>query len=204
MPVPVLIFAAIAAAVTIAGFAGVDLLVARAVSPSPALDWTVGALEVVTLKHWSEFILPLVLAIVGGALWAMGRSSAGRAALYIGAVQLTAYLASDLSKPQFGRLRPFEALEHGGGDAWFSGGNSFPSGHASYFAGLAVPLVMLFPRAWPLLFLPLLVAAERVTSADHYLSDVCAAFVLAALTAWAFRPIAMSPRAELGGELRRA
>jgi membrane-associated phospholipid phosphatase len=110
--------------------------------------------------------------------------------LYVGLVQLGAYLAADLAKPQFGRLRPLEALERGGADIWFVGANSFPSGHVAFFAGLIVPVVVLSPRMWPLLVIPFVVAAQRISSADHYLSDAGMSLGLAVLAAWALRRLA--------------
>jgi membrane-associated phospholipid phosphatase len=176
-------------AVLAAGLVGFDLALAKALTRSRSLDPLVGFLEQVTLKNSSEFILPLLLILSGGSLWAFGRPSKGRAAVYVGLVQLIAYVGSDLSKPLFGRLRPFEMTERGLADTWFVGGNSFPSGHVAYFAGLIVPIVMLFPRTWPLLAVPTLVAAQRVLATDHYISDVAASFGWALITAMVLSPI---------------
>lgn len=197
LPRPLILFGVIALVALVAGLAGVDAKVAAAVGSPAALDQFVTLLELVTLKTLSEFILPLALIAGGGAAWLVGRKPFGRATLYVGLVQLIAYLAADLSKPQFGRLRPFEAAAAGGTDVWFVGANSFPSGHVAYFAGLIVPIVMLWPRAWPLLLIPLLVAAQRVLSTDHYLSDAAASAVMAVLLAWAFRPVATGLRRRL-------
>jgi membrane-associated phospholipid phosphatase len=136
--------------------------------------------------------------VIGGAAWIFRGGRVGRAILYVGVVQLIAYLAADLSKPQFGRLRPFEAFDAGGADVWFVGANSFPSGHVAYFAGLVVPIVMLSPRAWLLLLVPIVVAAQRILSADHYLCDACGSIVLAVLVAWALRPLAGTANAASG------
>ena len=149
--------------------------------------------EIVTAKSWSEFILPGALTLIGGALLAAKRAVAGRAFLYVALVQLLAYLASDLSKPQFGRLRPYEALAEGGADRWFVGANSFPSGHVAFFAGFVVPLIVLVPRSWPLIVVPLMVVLQRVLSADHYLSDVGAAFLIVGVAARLLLPIAPRP-----------
>jgi membrane-associated phospholipid phosphatase len=67
-------------------------------------------------------------------------------------------------------------------DTWFASGNSFPSGHVAFFAGLTLPIVALYPRLWVLLAVPLLVATQRVLAADHYLSDVTASFGIAVAT----------------------
>ena len=156
----------------------------------PILDGLIDFLDLITGKSLFSLLLPLVLMIAGGALWALKRPRIGRSALYVGTVQLLAYLASDLSKPWFGRLRPYEAAQRGGADTWFVGGNRFPSGHEAFYAGLVVPLVLLFPRSWPLLAVPALVACQRVFSLSHYWSDVAASLALATLFAMLLRPIA--------------
>jgi len=86
-------------------------------------------------------------------------------------------------KDVFGRQRPYELFAHGDwSQAWFAGGNSFPSGHVSYFWGLFMPLMYLFPR-WrvPLLLVPLFIALARIDTSFHFLSDVLASIALAAL-----------------------
>jgi membrane-associated phospholipid phosphatase len=161
------------------GLLGLDALLARSLDRSPSLDRVVQILEVLSLKSVSEFLLPSMLLLGGGLLWLLGRTPQARALIYIGFVPLIAYFTSDLSKPLFGRLRPFEAMDRGLADSWFASGNSFPSGHTAFFAGLIVPIVVVHRGAWPLLTIPLLVAAQRVLAADHYLSDVSLSFALA-------------------------
>jgi membrane-associated phospholipid phosphatase len=119
--------------------------------------------------------------------------------MLLGLVPLIAYVVSDLSKPQFGRLRPLEAIERGVADAWLVSGNSFPSGHVAFFAGLIVPIVLLYPRTWPLLAVPILVATQRIIATDHYVSDVVASFGLVLLTAIVLLPI-VRPRVGRGEE----
>jgi membrane-associated phospholipid phosphatase len=184
---PVLLFALVAVATI--GLAALDVPIAATIARTRVLDAFVDFLELITLKNVSEFIVPMLLLVCGGALWALGQPRQARAAIYVGLVPLIAYLASDLSKPLFGRLRPFETVQRHLADTWFAGGNSFPSGHVAFFAGLAVPVVLLFPRAWPLLFVPILVAAQRLLAADHYLSDVTASFALAVLVAIVLGPM---------------
>jgi membrane-associated phospholipid phosphatase len=102
--------------------------------------------------------------------------------LYVGLVALLAYAIADLSKPFFGRARPSEVVP--GVDLWFLSGHAFPSGHVAFYAGLFLPLVLLFPRLSPLWMAPpLIVAAARVMEHDHYLSDVSASLALAATLA---------------------
>ena len=183
-----------AAALAAAGLLGLDGPVARwsaGRQPGEAfLSATTGLLDLVALKEISNFLLGALLLAIAAALLALRRTRLlGWRLLYIGAVQFVATVAADLAKPQFGRLRPFEAMADGPlADTWFVGANAFPSGHAAFYAGLFFPLVLLFPRfAWLWLVPPLLVAAARVVEHDHYLSDVAASLSLAAFLALAFR-----------------
>jgi membrane-associated phospholipid phosphatase len=187
-----LLFALVAAA----GLLGFDAPVARW-SAGEAGDslWSRGTqlLDLVVLKEISNFLLGAVLILAaGGLLVALGTRSLGWPLLYVGLVQFLATTIADLSKPQFGRLRPFEALANpGAADSWFVGANAFPSGHAAFYAGLFLPLMMLFPR-WTLLWAlpPLFIAAARVVEHDHYLSDVAASLALAAVLAAVLSPLA--------------
>ena len=186
--------AALSALVGAAGLAGLDQMVARALAGTPAAFWngTVDLLELVTLKKISTFLLGALLILAAGLLLAIRPlRRAGRQLLYLGLVQFLATTIADLSKPQLGRLRPWEAAQAGGADSWFVGANSFPSGHAAFFAGLFLPLIVLVPRLAPLwLVPPLFVAAARVAVSDHYLSDVAFAIALAAALAAALAPVA--------------
>lgn len=184
-----LLFALLAMAL---GLAGADGMVAR--NSDPSLDpfsGLVGMFDAVTLKPVSNFLLGAIL-VLGSALAMLAPSvrDKARVALYIGVVQFASTTASDLAKPLFGRLRPYEALERGTADIWFTGANSFPSGHVGFYAGLVFPIVAIWPKSWPLLALPALVAAQRVWSLDHYLSDVSASIAVAALLALLLRPVA--------------
>jgi membrane-associated phospholipid phosphatase len=135
--------------------------------------------------------------LYGGLLVAAGvvafRATKSRlvpwALLFVGLSHVTARFVTDILKPPFSRLRPFEALgSDGWHDTWFAAvGNSFPSGHAAHFWSLFFPLAVLFPR-WraPLVVLPVLVSAARVAVNDHYLSDVLASAAIAALITWAY------------------
>jgi len=178
-----LLFALLAAA----GLAGLDLAVARytATLPDGGTIWSRGTelLDLVVLKEISNFLLGAVLVLAAGLLLVLRATRpVGFALLYIGLVQFVATTVADLSKPPLGRVRPFEAV--GGADLWFAGANSFPSGHAAFYAGLFFPLIVLLPRWSPLLVLPpLFIAAARVLEHDHYLSDVSASLALAAALA---------------------
>jgi membrane-associated phospholipid phosphatase len=174
------------ALLTAAGLAGLDQIVAGSLSEGSAdAFWGRGVslLDALAMREVGDFVLGFALILAGLLLLVMGSTrSIGFPLLYVGLVQLLAYLAADLSKPWFGRVRPSEALS--GGDLWFVGANSFPSGHAAFYAGLFLPFILLFPRLSPLWAIPpLFVAAARVMERDHYLSDVAASLAVAAALA---------------------
>lgn len=186
-----------AALLAAAGLLGLDEVIARRSAHPQAgealLGRVVELLDLVALKEISNFLLGTLLLLAAAALLALGRTRrAGWLLLYLGAVQFLATVVADLSKPPFGRLRPHEAMADGRlVDQWFAGANSFPSGHAAFYAGLLLPLVVLVPRlAWLWLPAAVLVALSRVVEHDHYLSDVAASVALAALLALAFRFLA--------------
>ncbi|MBS0208496.1 MAG: phosphatase PAP2 family protein [Planctomycetes bacterium] len=108
-------------------------------------------------------------------------------------------LAADLLKLLIGRMRPRhwldprqnlspEALDTFVGWLPFgqggSGLQSFPSAHTATAVGLALGLSAIYPRGRVLFFaLAALVAAQRVTSDAHHLSDVLAGAAVACLIA---------------------
>jgi membrane-associated phospholipid phosphatase len=180
-----------------AGLAGLDRVVAEAVpAAGPASPWNRGVslLDMLALRQVGDWLLPFALVLAALLLLVLRATrSIGFPLLYLGLVQLVSYAAADLSKPLLGRLRPSEAAA--GGDIWFAGGNSFPSGHTAFYAGLFLPLVVLFWRLAPLWALPpLFVAAARVMAHDHYLSDVSASLALAAALAALLAPLAQKGR----------
>lgn len=139
--------------------------------------------DTIVQKEVTHFLLGFVV-LVAGLLLLILRSTRpiGFLLLYLGLVQSVTTIVADLAKPQFGRVRPFEAVQ--GGDVWFAAGNSFPSGHTAFYAGLFLPLIVLFPRLAPLFAIPpLFVATARVMEHDHYLSDVSVSLALAAALA---------------------
>lgn len=208
-------------ALVAAGLAGMDRWLTRTDLTSPGVDgvWggAVALLDLASGKGISGFLLGAVLIAAAVARNGFGRRPlwSGRLS-YVGAVQLLCTAIADFAKPAFGRLRPFQALaEAGGPDRWFMGPDfgSFPSGHAAFYAGLLLPLAMLFPRrAVPLLAIVLLVGAERIASHDHYVSDVGASFLIAGIVAWSLwrllepgpghRDSQLGLHANLAGELK--
>lgn len=174
---------------TVAGVGGADRILARADLASDQADraWR-GALSLLDLasgKDIATFLLGAALILAALARNAFKRRPLWSGRLfYVGGVQLLCTAIADFAKPPFGRFRPFQAMAEGGHDRWFMGPDygSFPSGHAAFYAGLFLPLALLFPRwALPLVTVPLLVGAQRIVTNDHYASDVGASFLLAAL-----------------------
>jgi membrane-associated phospholipid phosphatase len=98
-----------------------------------------------------------------------------------------------LGKNLFGRLRPHQLLESGDWSTlWFAGGGSFPSGHASFYFGLFVPLAASAPRVWQriaLMSVPAFVGLARLDMSRHFLSDIAASFLVATLLALLIRPL---------------
>lgn len=184
--------AALGLAMVAGGLLGGDRLLASAdlATGSVGRAWSgaLGLLDIAAGKEIGTFLLGVALILAALLRNALKRRPiwSGRL-LYVGAVQLTCTAAADFAKAPFGRLRPFQAVaEAGGSSHWFMGPDygSFPSGHAAFYAGLFLPLAVLFPRwAAPLLAVPLLVGAQRIVSHDHYASDVGASFLLAAAVA---------------------
>ena len=96
---------------------------------------------------------------------------------FIALTTIASGLAVNILKLIFARYRPVEYLQNDNyGFSWFDYGYrmaSFPSGHSATALGVALALVLLFPR-YVLLILPLglLVVFSRVVVTAHYLSDV--------------------------------
>jgi membrane-associated phospholipid phosphatase len=186
------------------GLLGLDGLIARANVHAGLLGDGVALLDLLSGKTLTNFLLGPALVLVGLAgLAARRRRPWPIGLIYVGTAQFLGTILADVAKPPFGRPRPFQALVDGRwSDRWFAGPDfgSFPSGHVAFYAGLCVPLALLFPRwAAALLAVPLLVGAERILSNDHYPSDVGASLLLAAAVAGGLRFLidrrALSPRA---------
>jgi len=98
------------------------------------------------------------------------------------------------ARPNFGELAtsavasflgwgPVEGID-AGSRFLESGIQSFPSGHATVAAGLAIGLSWMYPRGrWVFLTLAVMAATQRVTSSAHYPSDVLAGAALACVVA---------------------
>jgi membrane-associated phospholipid phosphatase len=142
------------------------------------------------ITPWS-WTIPAVL--VGGVLATLAvkrwRGHA-RAWMYIAIVYLLTRNLMGWGKTLTGRYRPHQWVVLGGSTFGHVGdGVSFPSGHVTVFGGLVLPLVMIVPRARPLLVLIPFVMIARVAVLAHFVSDVLGGLALTAFVAWAFAPL---------------
>ena len=146
------------------------------------LDRVVG----IRVWYWIAAAVCIPLGLLGLALASRLRLSRGlpTAILAAGIVQAATIGTMMIGKNVFGRLRPQELFEVGDwSTVWFSGGGSFPSGHASFYFGLFLPLAASAPRAWQrigLIAIPLFVALARLDMSRHFLSDVSMSVLVAA------------------------
>lgn len=144
----------------------------------------VTGLEYLFLFPVSKFASGALVALIGLAVM-FKRKPLGLALLYIGLAQLTTRLIAGVLKNVFERPRPFE------GGAFFTGGSSFPSGHAAHFWGFYFAAALVAPPRyrWPLLVIAILGSVARVLANDHYVSDVLASAAIAGLVALAWAPL---------------
>jgi len=150
-----------------------------------------GALDAAAGMHvsfWFAGGAALFAGLVGLAL--RRRARWPRALLAAGAVQYLCIATMILGKSHFGRLRPQQVLASGDwSQLWFAGGGSFPSGHSAFYFGLLLPLAAAARPAWLralLLAVPVYAVLARIDLARHFLSDVSASALMAALYALAF------------------
>jgi membrane-associated phospholipid phosphatase len=155
----------------------------------PVKLWANRITEAGKSSYYLYTLVPLVAVLwfTGARLWA---AKIGLIAASIGA----AGLAVNLLKMGFGRSRPAIWWEAGswGFDPFKVGYDfsSFPSGHSSVVGALAMSLVFIQPRLWPLFaLLGLVVGSTRVLTESHYISDVIAGLFFGALVAAALRRI---------------
>lgn len=143
----------------------------------------------IRIWYWiaAAVCIPLGLAAILLATRTRLPRELGLALLTAGLVQAGTIGAMMLGKNLFGRLRPQQLFESGDWTTlWFSGGGSFPSGHASFYFGLFLPLAASAPRAWQravLIAVPVYVALARIDMNRHFISDVCVSALIASLLA---------------------
>lgn len=187
-----LLVAAVAAVVTLAGIFVVDAPLARAIGTGAArsdvgeaLAVIVDKLDLVTGMTWpKKEQLAAALILAGGALW-WWRRRWGHAVLLVGITHaISRSIVSAELKPLTGRLRPSEALARGHADDsfWWEGGIAFPSGHVAHYAAIAFAVAYLVPKArFPALALLGFIVAARVGVNAHFLSDAAGSVTIAAL-----------------------
>lgn len=187
------VVAAVAAALLALGLAGVDRPLAEWVHRSGVAHAAVFAkglaffdtISGLGLWFWLAGCVALGLGTVASLV--LRRARWPRALAAAGLVQVATIATMIAGKNHFGRLRPQQVLA--GGDwthVWHAGGGSFPSGHSAFYFGLLLPLAAACPRHWQralLLAIPLFVVLARIDLEKHFLSDVSASAVIAAV--WA-------------------
>ena len=188
------------AAVVLASIAWLDLPLAAYFRSSPA--GLLAVFRFITAFGVSTGYLVLAAMLAGGFALAASRArnAVRRRRLTLqawraGFVFITvggAGLAGDILKPLFGRARPKLWLDQGIFGFTWQGARadywSFPSGHAITIVALALALAQIERRGLPLyVAAALLVTASRVVLTEHYLSDVLAGALVAALAHWAAR-----------------
>ena len=138
-----------------------------------------------TVWFWLAGCVALGLGLIGLAFARAARWP--RALLAAGTVQILTLHTMSFGKDGFGRLRPHQVLESGDwSHVWHAGGVSFPSGHSAFYFGLLLPLAAACPRAWQravLLAIAVFAIAARIDLEKHFLSDVSASALIAALYA---------------------
>jgi membrane-associated phospholipid phosphatase len=138
-------------------------------------------------------LIPLGLAGVVFAAYIRLPRALAPALLVAGMTQALTIGLMMLGKNTFGRLRPTQLFESGDWTTlWFAGGGSFPSGHASFYFGLFLPLAAAAPKVWQrtlLIAIPVFVAMARLDMLRHFLSDVAASALMAACVALCLAPL---------------
>jgi undecaprenyl-diphosphatase len=132
-----------------------------------------------------------ILAVISGALLAIGLARKQAAFRRAGVGSLIAHAAAALSvqalKHLIGRPRP--RMTHGGGfqfgPSWDVGLDSFPSGHTAASFAVAAVLAKQFPRArWLIYGVATFVAVSRVMRGSHFPTDVIAGVGLGLLAGY--------------------
>jgi membrane-associated phospholipid phosphatase len=94
-------------------------------------------------------------------------------------------LTVEVMKKSFGRVRPRYTDDSG---EWFSGGDSFPSGHVGSVTATVVPYILEYQKDTPwvhLLWLfPIQQMAGRVNVRAHWQTDVLTGFLVGGLIGW--------------------
>ncbi len=161
---------------------------ASGIEQASVFSWGLGALDIASgTQRWLWLAGCVVLTI--GIVMSIWRRDLRwpRALVAASCVQFACIGTMMLGKTHFGRLRPQQVLESGDwAHLWFAGGSSFPSGHSAFYFGLLLPLAAACPIRWLralLLAIPVYVVLARIDLAKHFLSDVAASALIAAVYA---------------------
>lgn len=129
----------------------------------------------------------LVVSAIGALIfrYILQIESAWRYCLFFFLAVAGSGIVADIFKVIFWRARPWTLFDQGSHGFFyfsFSGSLSFPSGHTTVAAAVAVSLSVAFPRATPIVvFIPLSVGLSRMIVGAHYLSDVIAGLSIGVL-----------------------
>jgi len=183
--------AAIAALLVAAGLLWLDRPIAefvRAAGIEQARVFAFGlaALDTITalsVWFWGSGCVTLAIGLIGIAFRRDDRWP--RALIAAAVVQFATIQTMILGKEYFGRMRPQQVLDSGDwSHLWFAGGTSFPSGHSAFYFGLLLPLAAACPIRWlriVLIAIPVYVVLARIDLHKHFLSDVSASALIAAV-----------------------
>jgi len=165
-----------------------DVAVARWVAGLPAgvhrtFDTCTHVLDTVSGKGLADSAPGFVLLALGLVAWLRPAwRPLARLLVVVALSNLVSHLCTGVLKGAFGRLRPYEIGEAGWKDRFFAGGASYPSGHATFYWGLLLPLAWGLPRWRALVLAPALyIAVARVLERDHFPGDVLAGIAVATL-----------------------
>jgi membrane-associated phospholipid phosphatase len=185
--------AVVAALLMAAGLLGVDRPLAEWIRASGIEDarifsWGLIALDTVSgMRVWIWLLGCVALAI---GLLEIRRRRDGRlgyALVTAAVVQFATLETMIIGKDFFGRLRPHEVLSSGDwSHVWFAGGVSYPSGHSAFYFGVLLPLAAACTIRWLrvlLIAIAVYVVLARVDMAKHFLSDISASALVAAIYA---------------------
>lgn len=197
LPAPrsLLFAAAIGAAISGLAILALDQPLARLLGDYRALDiWNTGldalewAIGLPIFSWLSGIVLVLGMIITSAVPRLRGQAPAWT---WIAAIHILSRMATLEIKVGTGRLRPYEWLAKGGDVETFGwvDAYSFPSGHVTLFASIAIPLAILVRQRHPRLGLILFVPAgfpvcARVVQNAHFVSDVTGSITLICLLAW--------------------
>jgi membrane-associated phospholipid phosphatase len=199
----VLMIAAALALVTTACVWTIDRPIAKLIAgyeASPLWDRSLDVLEWAILLPLFKLASPIILC-AGMVITASVERWRWQAPAWIllSGTHLITRMLMNYGKEWTGRIRPNEWLKKGSADTFCEGGLSFPSGHVTLFASLAIPLALLFPRIRiPMMIVVIHVSVARIALNAHFVSDTLGAITMVVATtwvlAWLVRPFRTAPR----------